>query len=261
MFHRSIDEESKNFILSEFKTPDSAVRVVIATSSFEMGLDFPDVSLIINYSLPRSLESFSQQSGRGGRGISQAFSLVVCDRICVKGSATKEIREYTKPSNFCRRKLLKDHFELKVVERKDVLCVSQAESPQGCRCCDFCRKVCECGSCLVRPWDVSECSSDMAVDLFDDSGEIIFDEEFEDLLSFSKEKVELLRTNIKEFHSEMLEEEDETPMDDFWTNILETMTNSCSYIFEFDDLLTETRITDMKLAKDLYHLLEEVRDS
>ena len=55
MFHRSTDEESKSRVLSEFKKPDSQVRLVVATSSFEMGVDFPDVSIIINFGMPSVL--------------------------------------------------------------------------------------------------------------------------------------------------------------------------------------------------------------
>ena len=61
------------------------IRVAIATSSFEMGLDFPDVALVVNVPAPCSLELFAQQSGLGGRGISQAFSLVFW-----KGSSGRE---------------------------------------------------------------------------------------------------------------------------------------------------------------------------
>ena len=61
MFHRSTADVNKNFVLAEFKKSDSD------TSSFEIGLDFADVTFVVNYAAPRSLESFSQQSGQGGR--------------------------------------------------------------------------------------------------------------------------------------------------------------------------------------------------
>eukprot|EP00794_Sanderia_malayensis_P002806 gene2806-3245_t len=67
MFHRSTVDDIKHTVLEEFKKTSSEIRVVVATSSFEMGLDFPDVSIGVNVSAPRSLESFVQKSGRGWR--------------------------------------------------------------------------------------------------------------------------------------------------------------------------------------------------
>lgn len=43
------------------------VRVCVATTAFGMGLDKADVRAVVNYSLPRSVEAFVQQAGRGGR--------------------------------------------------------------------------------------------------------------------------------------------------------------------------------------------------
>ncbi len=153
MFHRSTADENKNFILDEFKRPDSSVRVVIATSSFEMGLDFPDFSDVINYSAPRSLELFAQQCGCGGRSIPQAFSLVYWQGVSKKQSSatTKEMREYAL-STSCRRQQLKEYFTLDIEADRDISFeVSQAQ-PEGCKCCDQYKSMCSCGSCMVPPW-------------------------------------------------------------------------------------------------------------
>ena len=60
-----------------------------------MGLDFPDIKFVVNYAAPRSIESFTQQSGRAGRQIEQAFSLVIYQSANVgKGSTTPDMRNF-----------------------------------------------------------------------------------------------------------------------------------------------------------------------
>jgi len=59
--------EMREAILHEFSKPDSNLRVVIASSAFGMGVNIPDISRIINWGLPPTLEDLAQQTGRAGR--------------------------------------------------------------------------------------------------------------------------------------------------------------------------------------------------
>ena len=59
--------EHKESIIDEFSKMDSILRVVIASSAFGMGVNIPDISRVINWGLPPTLEDLVQQTGRAGR--------------------------------------------------------------------------------------------------------------------------------------------------------------------------------------------------
>jgi ATP-dependent DNA helicase RecQ len=64
-YHAGLDINERNRIQDAFIT--GKLSVVVATNAFGMGIDRPDVRLVIHYNLPGSVEAYYQEAGRAGR--------------------------------------------------------------------------------------------------------------------------------------------------------------------------------------------------
>ncbi len=64
-FHSAMQPESKKDVQKRFI--DGDLRVIAATNAFGMGIDKPDVRLVIHADIPGSLENYLQEAGRAGR--------------------------------------------------------------------------------------------------------------------------------------------------------------------------------------------------
>ncbi|MFH7023927.1 MAG: DNA helicase RecQ [Heteroscytonema crispum UTEX LB 1556] len=64
-YHAGLSDEERTSNQTRFIRDD--VRVMVATIAFGMGINKPDVRLVVHYDLPRNLESYYQESGRAGR--------------------------------------------------------------------------------------------------------------------------------------------------------------------------------------------------
>lgn len=76
-FHAGLPPEKKREIQDQFRQGD--LRVIAATSAFGMGIDKPDVRLVVHGDIPASLESYLQEAGRAGRDRDQASCVLLYD--------------------------------------------------------------------------------------------------------------------------------------------------------------------------------------
>jgi ATP-dependent DNA helicase RecQ len=64
-YHAGLDETHRRRAQDAFMGEGS--RVIVATSAFGMGIDKPDVRLVVHHAMPGSLEAYYQEAGRAGR--------------------------------------------------------------------------------------------------------------------------------------------------------------------------------------------------
>lgn len=55
---------AKKIVMEEFPKLDSKLRVIFCTSAFGLGVNVPDIDMIIIWGAPRSVEEFMQEFGR-----------------------------------------------------------------------------------------------------------------------------------------------------------------------------------------------------
>lgn len=143
-YHAGYTEESRRAVHARWSRGDS-VRVMCATVAFGMGVNKPDVRLVVHHTVSKSVESYYQESGRAGRDGKRARCVVMWRPADVPrqssmvafdagsenlGNLYRSCRWLT--STGCRRASLAAHFGETYDPRVDGACVCDVcEPPKG----------------------------------------------------------------------------------------------------------------------------------
>lgn len=74
-YHAGLNREERSRVVQAYLS--GRIRVVTATSAFGMGVDIPDIRLILHDHLPTNMIDYVQQSGRAGRDGETAYALLL----------------------------------------------------------------------------------------------------------------------------------------------------------------------------------------
>lgn len=93
-YHGGLSSVEKQIVLDDWmreKTP-----IMVATNAFGMGIDKPNVRVVVHLNLPNSIENYMQEAGRAGRDGKKAFSVILTNKSDVE--LTQELQKNTLPS-------------------------------------------------------------------------------------------------------------------------------------------------------------------
>ncbi|GAA4230183.1 RecQ family ATP-dependent DNA helicase [Sagittula marina] len=74
-FHAGMSADDKQAVQEQFRV--GALRVIAATNAFGMGIDKPDIRLVVHADIPGSLENYLQEAGRAGRDREDAHCVLL----------------------------------------------------------------------------------------------------------------------------------------------------------------------------------------
>lgn len=77
-YHAGLSMENRNQVQKDYE--DGSTRILVSTNAFGMGVDHPDVRLVVHYNMPANIDALYQEMGRAGRDGLPSTCLMLFDK-------------------------------------------------------------------------------------------------------------------------------------------------------------------------------------